>query len=129
MPWAGRDEDKTDDGVWAVTCFVTRTGFRRRGVSRALVRAAVASRASAAPGPSRATRLILQPGKKAVWGELYVGSPSIFADAGFTEVAGRRSAGPSCGSTSSQSGGTMNPSILLTGGTGTLGRLVVASPR
>jgi hypothetical protein len=27
----GRSEDKTDDSVWAVTCFVTRAGFRRRG--------------------------------------------------------------------------------------------------
>ena len=34
-------EDKTDDSVWAVTCFVTRKGFRRRGISRALARAAV----------------------------------------------------------------------------------------
>jgi hypothetical protein len=41
VPWAGRTEDKTDDGVWAVTCFITRTGFRRRGVSRAIARAAV----------------------------------------------------------------------------------------
>ncbi len=41
VPWAGRAEDKTDDGVWAVTCFVTRTGFRRRGICRALVGAAV----------------------------------------------------------------------------------------
>jgi GNAT superfamily N-acetyltransferase len=41
VPWAGRSEDKTDDSVWALTCFVTRTGFRRRGVSRALARAAV----------------------------------------------------------------------------------------
>jgi GNAT superfamily N-acetyltransferase len=39
--WAGRAEDKTDDRVWAVTCFVTRSGFRRRGISRALARAAV----------------------------------------------------------------------------------------
>jgi GNAT superfamily N-acetyltransferase len=41
VPWDGRAEDKTDDTVWAVTCFVTRAGFRRRGVSRALARAAV----------------------------------------------------------------------------------------
>ena len=41
VPWDGRAEDKTDESVWAVTCFVTRTGFRRRGVSRALARAAV----------------------------------------------------------------------------------------
>jgi hypothetical protein len=24
VPWAGRAQDKTDDSVWAVTCFVTR---------------------------------------------------------------------------------------------------------
>src|SRR5882724_2239622 len=41
VPWAGRAEEKTDDSVWAVTCFVIRTGFRRRGISRALARAAV----------------------------------------------------------------------------------------
>jgi len=41
VPWEGRTEDKTDDGLWAVTCFVARAGFRRRGISRALVRAAV----------------------------------------------------------------------------------------
>jgi hypothetical protein len=31
VPWEGRSEDKTDDTIWAVTCFVTRTGYRRRG--------------------------------------------------------------------------------------------------
>jgi GNAT superfamily N-acetyltransferase len=41
VPWEGRVESKTDGSVWAVTCFVTRTGFRRRGVSRTLDRAAV----------------------------------------------------------------------------------------
>ncbi len=41
VPWDGRDEDKADASVWAVTCFVTRTGYRRRGISAALARAAV----------------------------------------------------------------------------------------
>ena len=31
--------------------------------------------------------LILKPGQKSTWGELYVGSHTIFADAGFTEVS------------------------------------------
>jgi len=35
--WKGRKEDKADAGVWAVTCLVTRAGFRLQGVSRALV--------------------------------------------------------------------------------------------
>src|SRR5262245_48847112 len=41
VPWDGRDEDKTDESVWAVTCLYTRSGYRKRGVSRALARAAV----------------------------------------------------------------------------------------
>ncbi|GAA2760736.1 GNAT family N-acetyltransferase [Actinopolymorpha rutila] len=41
VPWVGRNEDKYDNSVWAVTCLVTRAGFRRRGVSRSLARAAV----------------------------------------------------------------------------------------
>lgn len=85
--WAGRDEDPADDSVWAVTCFVTRVGFRRRGVSAAL--------AAAAPGFARERGaravegypMITQPGRSITWGELYVGSRSIFADAGFTEVS------------------------------------------
>ena len=41
VPWEGRSEDKADSSVWAVTCFVTRTGFRRRGIATALAREAV----------------------------------------------------------------------------------------
>jgi hypothetical protein len=31
--------------------------------------------------------MIPQPGQEVTWGELHVGSRSIFADAGFTEVS------------------------------------------
>ena len=55
VPWKGRDEDKADDGVWALTCFATRAGFRRRGVSRALARATV-DFARARGARARATR-------------------------------------------------------------------------
>ena len=41
VPWQGREEDRADDSVWAVTCLFTRVGFRKRGVSRSLARAAV----------------------------------------------------------------------------------------
>jgi GNAT superfamily N-acetyltransferase len=40
VPWRKRDEDRTDSSIWAVPCFITRSGFRRRGVSYALARAA-----------------------------------------------------------------------------------------
>jgi hypothetical protein len=55
VPWAGRAEDKNDDGVWAVTCFVTRRGFRRRSAVRSRAPPST-SRVNAAPAPSRATR-------------------------------------------------------------------------
>jgi GNAT superfamily N-acetyltransferase len=87
VPWAERAEDKADDSVWAVTCFVTRAGFRRRGVSRALARAAVDF---AQAGGARAVEgypMLVQPGHEITWGELHVGSRSIFASAGFAEVS------------------------------------------
>jgi GNAT superfamily N-acetyltransferase len=87
VPWIGRTEDKSDDGVWAVTCFVTRTGFRRRGVSRALVLAAVDFAHGRGARAIEGYPLINQPGQEFTWGELYVGSRGIFADAGFTEVS------------------------------------------
>jgi GNAT superfamily N-acetyltransferase len=40
IPWLGRNEDKSDGTVWAVTCFVTRVGYRRRGISHHLAAAA-----------------------------------------------------------------------------------------
>jgi GNAT superfamily N-acetyltransferase len=84
VPWEGRDEDKTDDTVWAVTCLFVRAGFRKRGVSRELARAAVAfarergARAIEAY-PITATNVIAE--------ELQVGTPSVFADAGLVEVS------------------------------------------
>ena len=56
VPWAGRREDKADAGVWAVTCFFVRAGFRRQGVSAALARAAVDFARSGGRGRSRAIR-------------------------------------------------------------------------
>jgi GNAT superfamily N-acetyltransferase len=84
VPWEGRSEDKADDGVWAVTCFVTRAGFRRRRITYALALAAVdfARRrgARALEGyPTTTTEVLLS--------ELHVGSRRAFAAAGFIEVS------------------------------------------
>jgi GNAT superfamily N-acetyltransferase len=87
VPWSGRDEDRDDCSVWAVTCFVTRTGFRRRGVSRALAAAAVGFARERGAGAVEGYPIITVPGQQFSWGELYVGSRSIFANAGFTEVS------------------------------------------
>jgi GNAT superfamily N-acetyltransferase len=83
VPWEGRAEDKTDDSVWAVTCLFTRAGFRNRGVSRALARAAVDF---ARERGARAVEGYPMTTKKAILEELHVGTESVFAEAGFTEV-------------------------------------------
>jgi GNAT superfamily N-acetyltransferase len=87
VPWSGRDEDRTDNGVWAVTCFVTRKGFRRRGISRALARAAVEHARQRGARAVEAYAMITRPGQDVTWGELHVGSRSVFAAAGFVEVS------------------------------------------
>ena len=86
--WKHRpDEDKQDDGVWSVTCFVVRKGYRRRGLTYALAAATIpyakANGARALEGYAMRT----QPGKEITWGELHVGAVQAFADAGFTEVS------------------------------------------
>jgi GNAT superfamily N-acetyltransferase len=83
VPWDGRDEDKTDDSVWAVTCFAIRAGFRRRGISGALARAAVAF---ARERGARALEGYPMTTTNALLGELHVGTVGVFAAAGFTEV-------------------------------------------
>jgi GNAT superfamily N-acetyltransferase len=84
VPWEGREQDRTDDSVWAVTCLFTRAGFRKRGVSRALARAAVdfarERGASAVEGYPVTTRNVILE-------ELHVGTEGVFVDAGFTEVS------------------------------------------
>jgi GNAT superfamily N-acetyltransferase len=87
VPWSGRDEDRDDDGVWAAVCFITRAGYRRRGVSRALARAAVDFARQRGARALEGYPMLVDPGQEITWGELNVGSRSIFADAGFQEVS------------------------------------------
>lgn len=84
VAWTGREEDRTDPSVWAVTCVFTRAGHRRAGVARAMVAAAVpfarAGGARALEGyPISTTRVIDE--------ELHVGTVATFEAAGFTVVA------------------------------------------
>ena len=83
VPWDGRSEDKTDESVWAVTCLLTRSGYRKRGVSRALARAAVDF---ARERGARALEAYPMTSKNALLEEIHVGTESVYADAGFTEV-------------------------------------------
>jgi GNAT superfamily N-acetyltransferase len=86
VPWEGRAEDKNDESVWAVTCVFARAGFRRRGVSYALARAAVDFAREGGAEALEAYPMLTQRGEEITWGELHMGTRSIFAAAGFTEV-------------------------------------------
>ena len=83
VPWEGRSEDKHDERVWALTCFVTRAGFRKRGITHALACAAVELArergASALEGYPITT-------KEVILSELHVGTEAAFEAAGFAEA-------------------------------------------
>jgi GNAT superfamily N-acetyltransferase len=70
--------------VWAVTCLFTRVGFRRRGVSRALARAAVDF---ARERGARALEAYPMLTTECILVELHPGTRGMFAEAGFTEVS------------------------------------------
>jgi GNAT superfamily N-acetyltransferase len=78
------NEASCDNSGWAVTCLFTRPGFRKRGISRTLARAAVdfarERGARAIEGdPMIRNDVLLE--------ELHVGTERTFADAGFTVVS------------------------------------------
>ena len=80
-------EEKADDSVWAVTCFVVRAGFRRRGISYALARATVDFARERGARAVEGYPMLVEPGQEVTWSELNVGSRSIFAAAGYREVS------------------------------------------
>lgn len=81
--WTGRDEDRADPTVWAVTCVLVRVGHRRRGVSGALINAAVGYARTAGAQVLEGYPLTTA---SAVSEELHHGVLSTFLDAGFHEV-------------------------------------------
>jgi ribosomal protein S18 acetylase RimI-like enzyme len=75
-----------DPGVWSVTCFVVRPGFRRQGVEAALLAGAIDHARSGGAGwleayPGDAS------GRGAAVDRLYRGSLTLFLAAGFEVVA------------------------------------------
>jgi GNAT superfamily N-acetyltransferase len=84
--WKGRQENQEDASIWTVTCFVTRVGYRRRGVSRALVHGTVGLARDRGASALEAYPMKPAPGKEVTWGEMHVGALSSFLDAGFRVV-------------------------------------------
>lgn len=84
VPWTGRNEDKADGTVWAVTCFFTRVGYRKRGIASALARATVDF---AGERGARAVEGYPMSAKNVIVDELHVGTERMFLDAGYREVS------------------------------------------
>ena len=84
---AAGTEDKDDDGVWAVTCFAVRKGYRGRGLTYPLAEATIDFARERGARALEAYPMITQPGREITWGELHVGARQVFEDAGFTEVS------------------------------------------
>lgn len=87
VPWSGRNEDKGEDNIWAVTCFVVRKGHRGRGLTYPLARATIDFALDRGARALEAYPMITQPGKEITWGEVHVGARQVFVEAGFQEVS------------------------------------------
>ncbi len=85
LVWQGRDEDKDDPEVWAITCFVVRPEHRGSGIMRAM--AAAAAEYARDQGASAVEGYARVPGDGVSAYALYVGTPEAFLTAGFAEVA------------------------------------------
>jgi GNAT superfamily N-acetyltransferase len=86
-PWKGRKEDKTDDTIWAISCFSIRSPYRHQGLMHAL---AAAARDYATEHGARIVEgypMDPEPGKQITWGEMHVGNVDAFESAGFELVS------------------------------------------
>ncbi|GMA41745.1 GNAT family N-acetyltransferase [Mobilicoccus caccae] len=81
--WRGRQEDRSDPGIWAVTCVLTRAGWRGRGIATALVAATVDHARERGARALEAYPITVS----ATWGEEHPGPLGIYLAAGFAEVA------------------------------------------
>ena len=87
VPWAGRTEDPDDPDVWAIVCFAIRPGYRGRGLTRDLAKAAVEHARAHGARAVEGYPMVPNPGQTVTWGEMNVGSRNTFQAAGFREVS------------------------------------------
>jgi GNAT superfamily N-acetyltransferase len=87
VAWTGRDEDRSDDDIWAVTCFVVRRGYRGRGLTYPLARSTIDFARERGARALEAYPMVTLPGKEITWGEVHVGTRQVFEEAGFEEVS------------------------------------------
>ena len=79
--------DPEMEGVWSVTCFVVRTGWRRSGLSYELAHATVAYGEQVGARVLEGYPTEPPPGKSVIWDEASVGLLQVFLEAGYEVVA------------------------------------------
>ncbi|CAN5280902.1 GNAT family N-acetyltransferase [soil metagenome] len=87
MPWSGRNEDKDDASIWAITCFAVRKGYRKRGLTYLLAEAAVDFARARGATALEGYAMITEPGREITWGELHVGALSVYEEVGLRAVS------------------------------------------
>ncbi len=75
-----------DEAVWSIVCFTVRTGFRRRGLTDALLAAVVDYARDRGVGCLEAYPVVTD-GRRIQTAAAYVGTLSMFVRAGFSVVA------------------------------------------
>jgi GNAT superfamily N-acetyltransferase len=88
-----RGENKDDDSVWTVTCFVVRAGFQGRGLTRVLVRAAVEFARERGARALEGYPMITEPGQEITWGETTSAPAASSRPRGSSRPTGRRCGG------------------------------------
>jgi GNAT superfamily N-acetyltransferase len=82
-----RSPDSDGEGIFAITCFYIRSGYRGRGLMTVLAAAAVDFARQA--GASALDVCAIDTERKLIWGEGFVGLAAVFKRLGFAEIARR----------------------------------------
>lgn len=85
QPWMRMDPAL--EGVWSVTCFVVRTGFRRQGLMYELAAATVEYGRQVGARVLEGYPTEPAEGKTVIWDEASVGLLQVFLDAGYVVAA------------------------------------------
>ena len=85
QPWMRMDPEL--EGVWSVTCFVVRPGFRKAGLTYELAEATVEYGARVGARVLEGYPFEPPPGKPVIWDEASVGLLQVFTEAGYEVVA------------------------------------------
>lgn len=85
QPWMRMDPEAP--GIWSVTCFVVRTGWRGKGLTYDLAAATVEYGAQVGAQMLEGYPIEPAPGRSVIWDEASVGLLQVFTEAGYEVVA------------------------------------------